>query len=125
MLLTSGVVIAAAAATAGCGSDAASGKPDATDPATISTTDIPVGGGLVLSGKQVVITQPTAGDFKAFSAVCTHAGCLVSSVADGKITCPCHNGVFSAVDGSVQDGPPPSALAPVAITILGTTITLS
>jgi len=39
-----------------------------------------VGGGIILPDEQVVVTQPSAGEFKAFTAVCTHAQCVVSSV---------------------------------------------
>jgi Rieske Fe-S protein len=45
-----------------------------------STSDVPEGGGTVFSQQKVVVTQPEPGDFKAFTAVCTHQGCLVNSV---------------------------------------------
>ena len=132
VLVTGGVVAAAVALTTACGStttdggnQASSGAGSSGSGSTVATTDVPVGGGVVLEAKQVVITQPTAGTFKAFSAVCTHEGCIVSDVANGTITCPCHRGQFSASDGSVQGGPPPAPLAEVAITVSGTTITLA
>jgi len=125
VLVTGGAVAAVVAVTAACGS---SGSP--TGPVgnvggnTVSTGDIPVGGGLVLEAKQVVVTQPTEGTFKAFTAVCTHEGCIVSSVADGTITCPCHMGQFSAADGSVTGGPPPAPLAEAKFELSGSTITI-
>ena len=132
VLVTGGVVAAAVALTTACGStttdggkQASSGAGSSGSGSTVATTDVPVGGGVVLEAKQVVITQPTTGAFKAFSAVCTHEGCIVSDVANGTITCPCHRGQFSASDGSVQGGPPPAPLAEVAITGSGTTITLA
>jgi Rieske Fe-S protein len=90
-----------------------------------STSDIPVDGGKVLSAKQVVITQPAAGTFKAFTAVCTHQGCIVATVANGTIDCPCHGSKFSAANGSVVNGPATAPLAPVAITVQGTSIVKS
>jgi Rieske Fe-S protein len=84
--------------------------------------DIPVGGGAVLRDQQLVITQPAAGTFACFTAVCTHQGCLVSEVSNGTINCPCHGSKFNVADGSVAGGPAPSPLAPVAITVDGDTI---
>lgn len=71
--------------------------------ALAKTADIPEGGGKVLG--DLVITQPTAGQYKAFSSKCTHQGCAVKDIKDGVIICPCHNSHFSATDGSVQQGP--------------------
>jgi Rieske Fe-S protein len=70
-----------------------------------STKDIPVGGGKVFEDQQLVITQPTKGEFKGFSAICTHQGCTVSQVKGGTINCPCHGSKFEVSDGSVRSGP--------------------
>jgi Rieske Fe-S protein len=88
-----------------------------------STGDVPVGGGVVLGEQEVVVTQPTKGDFKAFTAVCTHQGCIVASVAGGTISCGCHGSQFSAEDGSVTGGPATGDLAPVKISVQGSDIT--
>jgi Rieske Fe-S protein len=134
VLVTGGVIVAAAAATAACGSSgpsgtgAAPGPADSTDTgrgASIPTADIPVGGGEILTDQKVVITQPTAGTFKAFTAVCTHQGCLVASIVDAMIVCPCHGSTYSISDGSVTGGPAPAPLAPVPLTVSGDTITLT
>ena len=116
----------AASGTAPASGGAASGgaahgsAPVATALAT--TSEVPEGGGKIIDGKNIVITQPQAGSFKAFTAVCTHQGCIVSSVANGTIDCPCHGSKFSIKDGSVVNGPAPSPLAPVAIKVDGTSI---
>ena len=86
------------------------------------TADIPVGGGKILTDKKIVITEPQSGTFKAFTAVCTHEGCIVNSVSGGTINCPCHGSKFSIVNGSVVNGPAPSPLAPVGIEVQGTSI---
>ena len=92
--------------------------------ALASTNQIPVGGGMVFSSDKVVVTQPTPGDFKGFSAVCTHMQCTVDQVADGTIDCPCHGSKFSVKDGSVVSGPAPSPLPSQTIKVTGTNIFL-
>ncbi|WP_240617124.1 Rieske (2Fe-2S) protein [Nocardioides speluncae] len=70
-----------------------------------ATSDIEVGGGKIFGDENVVITQPTAGEFKGFSATCTHQGCIFSSVEDGNIVCGCHGSMFSVEDGTNTGGP--------------------
>lgn len=89
-----------------------------------STADVPVGGGLVIADEQVVITQPSEGEFLAFSAVCTHQGCLVADVSD-TINCPCHASSFSIEDGSPTGGPASSPLEQRQVTVEGDQIVLS
>ncbi|MFJ2774223.1 Rieske (2Fe-2S) protein [Streptomyces sp. NPDC087300] len=100
-----------------------SAKPPA-GPELAKTSDIPVGGGKVVKDEKVVVTQPVSGEFKAFSAVCTHQGCTVSEVADGTINCPCHGSKYRVADASVADGPAPRPLPPRKITVTGNSITL-
>jgi Rieske Fe-S protein len=104
----------------------APGEPaEAAGPALAQLADIPVGGGKVLADQQVVVTQPAAGTVKAFSAICTHAGCTVSDVSGGTINCACHGSKFRVADGSVAQGPAGRPLPPVAITTQGTAIKLA
>ena len=74
------------------------------------TSDIPVGGGAIYTAAKVVVTQPASGQYKAFSAVCTHVGCLVNKVTSGTIDCPCHGSEFTITNGAVVAGPAPSPL---------------
>lgn len=91
----------------------------------VATADVPVGGGVVLGQDEIVVTQPVAGEFKAFTAICTHQGCLVASVSDGRIQCPCHGSSFDIADGSVTGGPAPAPLAAVAVTVKGDKVVAS
>ncbi|MGH3567168.1 MAG: Rieske (2Fe-2S) protein [Pseudonocardia sp.] len=93
--------------------------------ALAATADIPVGGGVIFADQDVVVTQPVAGEFKAFTATCTHQGCVVDEVDGGTINCPCHGSKFAVADGSVTDGPASSPLAEKAITVQGTSIMLA
>jgi len=115
---TSGSAAAPSAASTG----AASGSAAPAAAALATTAEVPEGGGKIIDGKNIVITQPQAGSFKAFTAICTHQGCIVNSVADGTIDCPCHGSKFSIKDGSVVNGPATSPLTPVAIKVAGTSI---
>ncbi|MFF2412046.1 Rieske (2Fe-2S) protein [Streptomyces sp. NPDC058092] len=136
-----GAVSVAAVLTA-CGNEKGSGGSDAVKPAAggrdggaaggrdgggealAKTADIPEGGGKIFADRGVVVTQPEAGDFKAFSSKCTHQGCAVSSVSDGTINCHCHGSKFDLRTGSVTAGPAPRPLPAKAITVKGDSITL-
>jgi Rieske Fe-S protein len=89
------------------------------------TTEIEVGGGKVFPDQQVVVTQPEAGKFKAFSAVCTHQGCVVNEVSRGTINCPCHGSKFKVADGSVAVGPASRPLPARDVTVQGESVVLS
>ena len=110
-----------APAAAGSGSDSGGGGGGGAA-VLAKTSDVPVGGGTILTDKKIVITQPQSGTFHAFTAVCTHAGCTVGSVSSGTINCPCHGSRFSISNGSVVNGPAASPLAPVNIKVQGTSI---
>jgi Rieske Fe-S protein len=116
------------------GGDAGNGAPAATTAAPPvsappagalgAISEIPVGGGKVFASAKVVVTQPSAGQFKGYSAICTHQQCTVDQVSNGTIDCPCHGSQFSVKDGSVVSGPAPSPLPAAQIKITGTSIEL-
>ncbi|GAA2555276.1 MULTISPECIES: Rieske (2Fe-2S) protein [Streptomyces] len=132
VLLAAGAT-GAAALTAGCGGNGGDGgsspgtaAPDAPAGQELASTgDIPVGGGTVFKDEKVVVTQPEEGDFKAFSAVCTHQNCVVAEVSDGTINCTCHNSRFGIADGSVESGPATRPLPEERITVEGNSIRLA
>jgi Rieske Fe-S protein len=122
----------AAAAPAAAPSEPAAEPPAAGDSAAsssgtalASTSEVPVGGGKIFADKDVVVTQPTSGEFKAFSATCTHQGCKVKSVTDGQIVCPCHKSHFAVADGSVTSGPAKRPLPAKTISVDGVSIVLA
>ena len=121
-------------ALAGCGAaedaanDAASSAGDAATDAVkdaISKATIPVGGGKIFADQKVVVTQPTSGDFKAFSAVCTHQACVVSSIANGTINCACHGSQYDIATGAVKQGPATKALPEKTVAVSGDGITVT
>jgi len=116
---------------AACGSDTEAAKKPATSDSAAgagmdiaSTADVPVGGGTIFADEKIVLTQPTEGEFKAFTAVCTHQGCTVTTIKDGTINCPCHGSMYSIEDGSVVGGPAPAALAELTLTVDGDSISV-
>ncbi|MEV5593837.1 Rieske (2Fe-2S) protein [Streptomyces sp. NPDC052496] len=88
------------------------------------TADIPEGGGKVFKDRKLVVTQPAKGEFKAFSAVCRHQGCLVNEVANGTINCPCHGSTYAIDDGSVRKGPATKGLIAAKVSVEGDSIKL-
>ena len=103
-------------ALSGCGSDDTG--------LSVPTADVPEGGGTILKDAKIVVTQPSAGQFKAFSAVCTHQGCVVSAVTD-TIDCACHNSKFALADGAVVSGPATSPLPAKTVTADGDNLVVS
>ncbi|WP_405058946.1 Rieske (2Fe-2S) protein [Kribbella sp. NBC_01505] len=87
-----------------------------------AVSDVPVGGGKVFADAKVVVTQPTAGQFKGFSAVCTHQGNPIGSVEGGQIICPFHQSHFSITDGSPVSGPAQTPLPAVNVAVSGTNV---
>jgi nitrite reductase/ring-hydroxylating ferredoxin subunit len=112
-------------------SGSSSGSSASSDPSapaasgTIAAKDVPVGGGTVVPDQKVVVVQPTKGDFKAYTAICTHQGCTVGQVEDGDIICPCHGSRFSIKDGAPVSGPAQAPLASKKVTVSGGEITVA
>jgi Rieske Fe-S protein len=89
-----------------------------------AASEIPVGGGKIYRAAKVVVTQPARGQYRAFSAVCTHVGCIMSKVADGTIDCPCHGSEFKITTGAVVTGPAPAPLPKKQIKIVNGMVVL-
>ena len=129
----------AAGLLAACGADepttpnppgnATAPRPAPTAAEPLKVADIPVGGGKYFQDRHMLVTQPTAGDIKAFGATCPHMGCTVSEIGGGLMTCECHLSQFRITDGSVAKGPNTGqpltrGLAPLRVTITGDTFTV-
>ena len=115
---------AAAGSTTASGAAAGGASSSAGTKALAATSEIPVGSGMIFPGPQVVVTQPTAGEFKAFSAVCTHMGCIVNQISNGTIDCPCHGSQYSITTGDVVTGPAPRPLPAKQIKVSGGSVFL-
>lgn len=123
--LALGGVAACSAPMSGGTSSAAGGARSSDALVRIPLSSIPVGGGLIDATDQVVVTQASAGQYKAFSAVCQHMGCIVGSIVGKEIVCPCHGSAYSIVDGSVLNGPSTRPLIPRTATTQGPDLVVS
>src|SRR5690349_19661437 len=86
---------AALAGAAGVGLTACGGKKGSSSGPTAAAdlgaaTEVPVGGAKLYRDDKVLVSQPSQGTFKAFSAVCTHQGCVLDTVDGTTASCPCH-----------------------------------
>lgn len=108
-----------ASSSAGASASSSSSAPASGSAVLAATSAVPVGGGTILASQKIVLTQPTAGNYKAFTAVCTHMGCVVGTIQNGLIVCPCHGSQYHIADGSVANGPAPQPLAAVPIKVVG------
>ena len=121
-VLLGSAVVGAGAVLAACGGGNA---PAAAAAGVVGpAADVPVGGGVIYGRQRVVVTQPTEKVFKAFSAVCPHAGCLVAEVKPTGILCRCHGSLFSVKDGSVLAGPADAGLEAKTVTVAAGTLTV-
>lgn len=121
--LLTACALATAGAAAGCGRPVTDGVAPGTTLG--STFDVPVAAGVVFRDAGVVVTQPSAGRYEGFSAVCTHQGCLLQDVSDGTINCACHGSRFGIEDGRVVNGPAQRPLARVGLAVDGGAISVA
>ncbi len=86
-----------------------------------TTSDIPIGQGKVVSmGNKPIIVVNTDHGAKAFSAICTHLGCIcIWDQTRQTIVCPCHDGQFNPTTGAVIAGPPPTPLPEIPASVEG------
>jgi nitrite reductase/ring-hydroxylating ferredoxin subunit len=119
--------------TVGDGADQATSTPTASPSSSAGTTaagiaalaDIPVNGGKIFAAEKVVVTQPTAGQVKAYSTTCTHQGCAVTKVENGLIICPCHDSRFKIADGTPSGGPATKPLQSKSVKVENGQVVLS
>ncbi|NJP67343.1 Rieske (2Fe-2S) protein [Streptomyces sp. ventii] len=79
--------------------------------------DVPVGGTQLYRDEKVLVCRPEAGEYRAFSAVCPHAGCVLSGIRDEVAVCSCHGSTFEPATGEVLRGPAEEPLTPLELEI--------
>lgn len=107
-------------ATTGGATTGGSGSPEGTGGEVLAqTSDVPVGGGVIDPDRKIVVTQPSEGEFKAYSAICKHQGLTVTDVQGGEIICAHHGSRYAIESGEVTSPPAPAPLDEVAIKVAG------
>ncbi|CAO5153385.1 Cytochrome bc1 complex Rieske iron-sulfur subunit [Frankia sp. AiPs1] len=101
------------------GADTAAGGTGGGTSALARVDDVPADGGMIVDGAGIVLTRNAAGTVQGFSTVCTHKGCNVNAVSDGKIRCPCHGSAFDTRTGQPVAGPAKAPLPSVPVTVRG------
>ncbi|MEU7555865.1 Rieske (2Fe-2S) protein [Streptomyces sp. NPDC044571] len=80
-----------------------------------AASEVPVGGSKLFRERKLVVSCPAEGQYKAFSAQCTHAGCVLDKIVEGEGNCPCHGSRFDVATGKVLRGPAADPLPAVPV----------
>lgn len=119
-VLCAGAVAGIGLTTAACsgGGGGKQASPTPTAPVELgSSGDVPVGGAKLYREQRLVVSQPSEGEFVAFSAVCTHQGCTLGEVHKEEGSCPCHGSRFDVSTGKVLQGPATKPLPEVPVRV--------
>ena len=112
---------AAGLGVAACSTDSKLGhaeRPTPTAPVALGAPEeIPVGGAKLYREQRLMVSCPAKGEYKAFSAQCTHAGCVLDKIEDGHGNCPCHGSRFNVMTGKPVQGPATVPLPAVPVKI--------
>ncbi|MFJ9027053.1 Rieske 2Fe-2S domain-containing protein [Streptomyces sp. NPDC102274] len=84
-----------------------------------AAAEVPVGGAKLYREQRLVVSCPAKGEYKAFSAQCTHAGCLLEKLEGTVGDCPCHGSRFDVTTGAAIQGPATASLPEVPVTAEG------
>jgi nitrite reductase/ring-hydroxylating ferredoxin subunit len=80
-------------------------------------SDVPKGGAKLYKEQNVVVSRADDGALKAFSTVCTHAGCVMTKLSGTTITCNCHGSRFDVENGQVTHPPASVPLTEVPVEV--------
>ncbi|WP_307624067.1 Rieske (2Fe-2S) protein [Streptomyces sp. V3I7] len=90
-----------------CGPGAgAAGAPKPTAPVQLGAeSEVAKGGATLYREHNVVVSRDDDGTLKAYSTICTHAGCAINRLQGTTLICPCHGSEFDARTGKVLQAP--------------------
>ncbi|WP_406860244.1 Rieske (2Fe-2S) protein [Streptomyces sp. HUAS MG47] len=84
-----------------------------------AASEVPVGGAKLYREQRLMVHCPAQGQYKAFSAQCTHAGCVLDKIEDNEGNCPCHGSRFDVTTGKSLKGPATAPLPAVPVKVVG------
>ncbi|GAA3857999.1 Rieske 2Fe-2S domain-containing protein [Streptomyces sp. NPDC003631] len=105
---------------AACSSGGDGGAASATPTAPVSLgseNEVPKGGAKLYRDANVVVSRSADGSLKAYSTICTHAGCAINKLSGTTLVCPCHGSQFDAVSGKVVQAPATEPLSELPVEV--------
>ncbi|MEU0964023.1 Rieske 2Fe-2S domain-containing protein [Streptomyces sp. NPDC005917] len=93
---------------AACSAPGGGASADATPTAPVdlgAESEVAKGGAKLYPEHNVVASRSADGALKAYSTICTHAGCPINKLQGTTLVCPCHGSEFDAVTGKVVRPP--------------------
>ncbi|MGQ4386020.1 Rieske (2Fe-2S) protein [Streptomyces sp. SAS_270] len=109
-----------------CSDNGAATSAALTEPTELGAeSEVPKGGATLYRDQNVVVSRAEDGSLKAFSTICTHAGCPINKLEGTKLTCPCHGSEFDAMTGKVLHAPATTSLDELSVEAKGGTIVAS
>ncbi|MFF2806880.1 Rieske (2Fe-2S) protein [Streptomyces sp. NPDC058000] len=108
------------AAACAAGEQGSGARPSSDAPVELGpAAEVPVGGAKLYAAQRLLVSQPTKGEFKCFSSVCTHMGGTLNKIEKGQAVCPLHGSHFEVATGKVAQGPASSPLEEVPVKVKG------
>ncbi|MEW2619739.1 Rieske (2Fe-2S) protein [Streptomyces sp. NPDC048106] len=110
------VVPVAGLGLAACSAPGGSAAAEPTAPVDLGAeSEVAEGGAKLYKDHNVVVSRDKSGTLKAYSTVCTHAGCAINKLRGTTLICPCHGSEFDAVSGKVVQAPATEPLTELSV----------
>ncbi|MFH9675837.1 Rieske (2Fe-2S) protein [Streptomyces sp. NPDC017405] len=110
------VVPVAGLGLAACAAPDGSGAATPTAPVDLGKdSEVAEGGAKLYRDQNVVVSRGKDGTLKAYSTICTHAGCPINKLEGTTLICPCHGSRFDAVTGKVIEAPATAPLTELTV----------
>ncbi|MES4893265.1 Rieske (2Fe-2S) protein [Streptomyces sp. NPDC096012] len=110
------VVPVAGLGLAACAAPGNGGSATPTAPVDLGAEkEVPNGGARLYKDHNVVVSRAEDGTLRAYSTICTHAGCPINKLQGTTLVCPCHGSQFDAMTGKVVQAPATEPLTTLSV----------